>query len=82
MFMFYCFRLAVTKLDILDGFDEVKIGTHYMKNGQRIEYYPGLWLLQFKCILYCDFNKASTSSHSLNVEVKIQANLMFGTNSD
>ena len=48
MFMFYCFRLAVTKLDILDGFDEVKIGTHYMKNGQKIEYYPGLWLLDFK----------------------------------
>lgn len=37
----YGCSLAITKLDILDSFDEVKIGTYYKKNGERIEYYPG-----------------------------------------
>jgi adenylosuccinate synthase len=33
-------ELALTKLDILDGFDEVKICTGYRLDGQRIEHYP------------------------------------------
>jgi adenylosuccinate synthase len=33
-------ELALTKLDILDGFDEVKICTGYRLDGQRIEFYP------------------------------------------
>jgi len=32
--------LAMTKLDILDKMDEVKIGVSYMKNGLRMESYP------------------------------------------
>jgi adenylosuccinate synthase len=32
--------LALTKLDILDGFDEIKICTHYMLDGRRIERLP------------------------------------------
>lgn len=31
--------LAVTKLDILDSFKEIKICTHYLLNGFKIEYY-------------------------------------------
>jgi adenylosuccinate synthase len=33
-------ELALTKLDILDGFDEVKICTGYRLDGERIEFYP------------------------------------------
>ncbi|MGD9539477.1 MAG: adenylosuccinate synthase [Methylocystis sp.] len=32
--------LALTKLDILDGFDEIKICTHYTLDGKRIERLP------------------------------------------
>ncbi len=32
--------VALTKLDVLDGFDEVKICTHYTLDGQRIDYMP------------------------------------------
>ncbi len=32
--------LALTKLDILDGFHEIKICTHYMLDGQRIDRLP------------------------------------------
>lgn len=32
--------LVLTKLDILDGFDKIKICTGYTLNGQRIDYFP------------------------------------------
>ena len=32
--------IALTKLDVLDGFDELKIGVGYMLNGQRVDYLP------------------------------------------
>jgi adenylosuccinate synthase len=32
--------VALTKLDILDGFEEVKICTHYLLNGERIDRLP------------------------------------------
>ena len=34
--------LCLTKLDILDDFDEVKVGVAYMKNGTPIEGMPGI----------------------------------------
>ncbi|GAB5573213.1 adenylosuccinate synthetase isozyme 1 isoform X1 [Prionailurus iriomotensis] len=33
-------RLALTKLDILDALDEVKVGVSYKLNGKRIPYFP------------------------------------------
>ncbi|MEM1332390.1 MAG: adenylosuccinate synthetase, partial [Actinomycetota bacterium] len=33
-------ELALTKLDVLDGFDEVKICTGYSLDGERVEHYP------------------------------------------
>src|SRR5437879_4437582 len=33
--------LALTKLDILDGFDEIKVCTGYRLDGQQIDYLPG-----------------------------------------
>jgi adenylosuccinate synthase len=33
-------RFAVTKLDVLDGLDEIKICTHYEINGKKQEHYP------------------------------------------
>jgi adenylosuccinate synthase len=32
--------LALTKLDILDGFDEIKVATHYRLDGKDIDYLP------------------------------------------
>ena len=36
--------MALTKLDILDDFDEVKIGVSYRLNGQSITAIPGEWV--------------------------------------
>lgn len=35
-------RLALTKLDILDALDEIKVGVSYKLNGKRIPYFPGV----------------------------------------
>ena len=32
--------IAVTKLDILDELDEIKIGTTYIKDGKELNYFP------------------------------------------
>jgi adenylosuccinate synthase len=32
--------LALTKLDILDGFDEIKVATHYRLDGEVVDYLP------------------------------------------
>jgi adenylosuccinate synthase len=32
--------LALTKLDILDGFDEIKVATHYKLDGEIVDYLP------------------------------------------
>lgn len=32
----------MTKLDILDALDEVKVGVSYKLNGKRIPYFPGM----------------------------------------
>ena len=32
--------IALTKLDILDGLDEIKIGVEYLKAGQIIRHFP------------------------------------------
>ncbi|MDE3176541.1 MAG: adenylosuccinate synthase [Pseudomonadota bacterium] len=32
--------VALTKLDVLDGFDEIKVCTHYLLDGERIDYMP------------------------------------------
>lgn len=35
------YRLAITKLDIFDDLDEVKIGVAYLKDGKKIDFFPG-----------------------------------------
>ena len=32
--------LALTKLDILDKLEEIRIGVEYVKDGKRLDYYP------------------------------------------
>ena len=39
--MVLVFSLAVTKLDILDVFDEVKVGVAYYLDGKKVETFPG-----------------------------------------
>ncbi len=36
-----CFSICLTKLDILDNFDEVKIGVAYKLHGKELESMPG-----------------------------------------
>ena len=38
--------VALTKLDVLDGFDEIKVATHYRIDGEAIDYLPGAQALQ------------------------------------
>jgi hypothetical protein len=32
--------VALTKLDILDGFDEIKVGVEYLKDGKKLDHFP------------------------------------------
>ena len=41
--------LILTKLDVLDGFEEIKICTHYELNGKKIEEFPSDAISQRKC---------------------------------
>lgn len=41
-------RLAITKLDILDQLEEVKVAIGYTYNGQKLETYPGMHSIFFK----------------------------------
>lgn len=34
-------KLAITKLDILDNFSEIKVCTHYVFNGRKVNYFDG-----------------------------------------
>ena len=40
----FLYSLALTKLDILDVLDEIKIGVAYKLGGKRIPYFPGMLL--------------------------------------
>lgn len=45
------FSIALTKLDILDVLDEIKVGVAYKLNGKRIPHFPGKFLNKvLKCI--------------------------------
>lgn len=39
--MFLSNSIALTKLDILDVLDEIKVGVAYKLNGKRIPHFPG-----------------------------------------
>lgn len=43
-FFFYKIRLALTKLDILDMFTEIKVGVAYKLDGEIIPHFPGIYL--------------------------------------
>lgn len=38
------YRIAITKLDILDDFEEIKIGVGYRLNGQKLDSFPGIYI--------------------------------------
>ena len=40
--MTLCYRIALTKLDILDVLDEIKVGVAYKINGKRVPPFPGM----------------------------------------
>ena len=58
--MTLCYRIALTKLDILDVLDEIKVGVAYKINGKRIPHFPGMnvtkaWhIIPTKIKQYCD----------------------------
>ena len=38
-------RLAVTKIDVLDDFDEIKVAVNYKMNGEVVPSFPGICLV-------------------------------------
>ena len=42
--------IALTKLDVLDGFDEIKICVGYTLNGASLDYYPASSIYQAEVI--------------------------------
>jgi adenylosuccinate synthase len=42
-------HLAITKLDVLKGISELKIATHYLLDGEKIDFIPADWQLLAKC---------------------------------
>ncbi len=71
-------KLAITKLDILDSFKEIKICTHYTLNGKKVNYFDGdsNFLLKIKPV-YRSFKgwekstKGITKYNDLPKEAKI-----------
>lgn len=55
----FLYSLALTKLDILDVLDEIKIGVAYKLGGKRIPYFPGTLLKS-----YVYFYLSSLLSHT------------------
>lgn len=54
---FQCFfSIAVTKLDILDSFENVKIGVGYKVDGKRLPLFPGIiitiWFKRFRSYIF------------------------------
>lgn len=45
-FCFFKIRLALTKLDILDMFTEIKVGVAYKLDGEIIPHFPGTFFLK------------------------------------
>ena len=69
------FSAAVTKLDILDTLDMIKIGIAYKINGERIDYFPGIyemWILQHISIRwpYSAINTYYEACHLLRVAMQ------------
>jgi adenylosuccinate synthase len=63
-------KLAITKLDVLDGLKTVKICTGYQLNGKKIDFFPANIEQVMKCKpLYEEFegwNKINTNSAKLS----------------
>ena len=55
-FFFFIDRLAITKIDVLDDFDEIKVAVDYKMNGEIIPSFPGMFLRILKP--YWVFQKA------------------------
>lgn len=47
IFLCFLFSLALTKLDILDTLQEIKVGVEYKVDGEPIPHFPGKKLLDF-----------------------------------
>ncbi|MGL4209399.1 MAG: adenylosuccinate synthetase, partial [Candidatus Adiutrix sp.] len=43
-------HLAVTKLDVLSGFKELKIATHYILDGEKIDFIPSDYRALERCV--------------------------------
>lgn len=53
--------LNLTKLDVLDGFDEVKIGVAYVVDGKELPSFPGAYLLLLQSLPVASTDLADTS---------------------
>lgn len=76
-------KLAITKLDVLDGLKKVKICTHYKLNNKKIDYFPADIYDVEKCKpIYKDFkgwekiNQKSKEFKDLPVEAQDYLNFI------
>lgn len=56
MDVLFVYSIALTKLDILDVLDEIKVGVAYKVNGKRVPHFPGIMLTEayvFSQVQYC-----------------------------
>lgn len=51
-FCFFKIRLALTKLDILDMFTEIKVGVAYKLDGEIIPHFPGTLFFLRLCLTF------------------------------
>jgi adenylosuccinate synthase len=50
--------LNLTKLDVLDGFEEIKIATGYLLDGKQVEGFPGVYSIDLLSTLRrCDMRE-------------------------
>lgn len=71
--------IALTKLDILDTMDEIKMGVGYMKNGQKLDYFPGSNQVgSFECLCNTWIGKSIKKINTLQVACKNQGFVFCG----
>lgn len=44
------YSLCLTKMDILDTFDEIKVGVAYKLNGTNLDSMPGMYMCMHACV--------------------------------
>lgn len=50
--LYYYNSVALTKIDLLDTFDEIKLGVSYKLHGKVLVSFPGMWYVTYIIGIY------------------------------